>query len=44
MAKQVINVGAVANDGNGDPIRTAGIKINENFTEVYPVESASDLR
>jgi hypothetical protein len=42
MAKQVINVGAVANDGNGDPIRTAGIKINENFTEVYPVESASD--
>ena len=35
MAKQVINVGTTANSGGGDPLRTAMIKINENFTELY---------
>lgn len=35
MAKQVIGVGAAANDGTGDPIRSAMIKINANFTELY---------
>ena len=35
MAKQTINIGAAANDGTGDPIRTAMIKTNENFTELY---------
>lgn len=35
MAKQTINVGTSANDGTGDPLRTAFIKTNENFTEVY---------
>lgn len=35
MAKQVIGVGASANDGTGDPIRNAMIKINANFTELY---------
>lgn len=35
MAKQIINIGAAANDGTGDPIRTAMTKTNENFTEVY---------
>lgn len=35
MAKQVIGVGAAANDGTGDPIRNAMIKINANFTELY---------
>ena len=35
MTKQVINVGTSANSKNGDPLRTAFIKINENFTEVY---------
>jgi plastocyanin len=35
MAKQVINIGSVANDGTGDPIRTAMIKSNDNFTELY---------
>ena len=35
MAKQIINVGTVANDGTGDPIRSAMTKTNENFTEVY---------
>jgi hypothetical protein len=35
MAKQVINVGNAAQDGNGDPLRDAMIKINANFTELY---------
>jgi hypothetical protein len=35
MAKQIINVGTIANDGTGDPIRSAMTKTNENFTEVY---------
>lgn len=28
-----INLGATANDGNGDPIRTGGNTVNENFAE-----------
>jgi hypothetical protein len=35
MAKQVINIGTAVNSGNGDPIRTAFNKANENFTELY---------
>ena len=35
MSQQVINVGTVANDGTGDPLRTAFIKVNANFAEVY---------
>jgi hypothetical protein len=35
MSQQVINVGSAPNDGQGDPIRTAFIKTNENFTELY---------
>ena len=35
MAKQTINVGTKVNSGGGDPLRTAMIKINENFTELY---------
>ena len=35
MAKQTINIGVAANDGSGDPLRTAFDKINDNFTEVY---------
>jgi hypothetical protein len=35
MAKQIINTGLTANDGTGDPIRTAMIKVNANFTELY---------
>lgn len=31
MAIQTINVGASANDGAGDGLRTAYIKCNENF-------------
>jgi len=35
MAKQTINIGSVANDGTGDPLRTAFDKINDNFDELY---------
>jgi hypothetical protein len=37
MSQQVINVGTVANDGTGDPLRTAFIKVNANFAEIYGV-------
>jgi len=35
MAKQSISIGAAANDGTGDTLRSAGQKINQNFDEVY---------
>jgi hypothetical protein len=35
MAKQTINVGTTANDKSGDSLRSAFIKINANFTELY---------
>jgi len=37
MAKQIINIGAVANDGTGDPLRDTMDKVNDNFTELYNV-------
>lgn len=35
MAKQAIGIGTTANDGTGDPLRTAMDKTNDNFNEVY---------
>lgn len=35
MTQQVINVGTTANDGTGDALRTAYIKCNNNFNELY---------
>ena len=35
MAKLVIEVGSIANDGTGDTLRTGAQKINSNFTELY---------
>lgn len=35
MTQQIINVGSAPNDGLGDPIRTAYIKCNDNFGELY---------
>ena len=44
MVKQVINVGANANDGTGDDLRAAMQKINTNFTELYGTTAeANDL-
>ena len=41
MAKQTINIGTTANDGTGDPLRTAFDKINDNFTELYNASPAT---
>ena len=41
MAQELINIGVTADDGTGDTIRRAGIKINNNFTELYATSSAS---
>jgi hypothetical protein len=35
MAKQTINIGSSPNKGDGDPLRDAFDKINDNFTELY---------
>jgi hypothetical protein len=35
MAQQIINIGASPNDGQGNPIRAAFNKTNENFSELY---------
>lgn len=35
MAQQIINIGASPNDGQGNPIRTAFNKSNDNFSELY---------
>jgi hypothetical protein len=43
MAKQVIQLGTVVNDGTGDPLRTAFTKINANFTELYDEVGTTDL-
>lgn len=34
MAIQIVNVGQLENDGTGDDLREAFIKVNENFVEV----------
>jgi hypothetical protein len=35
MAKKVIGLGTASNDKTGDGAQVAGLKINENFTELY---------
>ena len=39
MAYQKLGLGSSANDGTGDDLRTGGDKINENFEDLFPVES-----
>ena len=43
MALQLIGVGTAANDGTGDTLRSAAIKMNENFEELYQGVSKSAL-
>jgi hypothetical protein len=40
MTKQVINIG-IADKGDGDPLRVAFSKVNDNFTELYSLLSNS---
>lgn len=35
MPKQILNRGTIANDGTGDTLRTASLKISQNFDEIY---------
>lgn len=35
MSQEIINIGALPNDGEGDPLRTAFQKINNNFTQLF---------
>lgn len=35
MAKQIVDIGALPNDGTGDSLRDAYDKCNDNFTEIY---------
>lgn len=35
MAQEIINYGAAANDGTGDPLRTAFIKTDDNFDQIW---------
>ena len=35
MSQEIINVGTTANDGTGDKVRDAFIKVNSNFGELY---------
>ena len=43
MVQQVIDVGNVANDGQGDPLRTAFEKTNSNFTELFNIGGVSGI-
>jgi hypothetical protein len=43
MTQLIINVGNVANDGQGTPLRTAFEYINNNFTELYSVGTATAI-
>jgi hypothetical protein len=35
MTQEIINVGTTANDGQGDPLRVAFEKVNNNFTQLF---------
>ena len=43
MSKQTINVGISPNDGQGDLLRDAMIKVNSNFTELYAGNNFIDI-
>ena len=41
MAQLIVNTGTIANDGTGDTLRGAAIKINTNFSEIYTTVGAT---
>lgn len=43
MAKQIINIGSQANDGTGDPLRTAFEKTKSNFDELYAAQTVLEV-
>jgi len=42
MAQQTVNIGTVAGDRTGDPLRDAFDKINDNFDELYALPHLND--
>lgn len=43
MSQNTINIGTIAGDHTGDSLRTAGQKINSNFTELYGIVNSTAL-
>jgi hypothetical protein len=43
MAQEIINIGATANDGAGDPLRTAFTKTNNNFSQLFAAGGVSGI-
>lgn len=41
MAQEIINIGALPNDGSGDPLRVAFQKINNNFSQLFATDYAT---
>jgi hypothetical protein len=35
MSQEIINIGTLPNDGEGDPLRVAFTKINNNFSQIF---------
>jgi len=42
MARQIIDIGTVGNDGTGDSIRESFRKVNENFRDLYAIFGVGD--
>ena len=43
MAQEIINIGAAPNDQQGDPLRTAFTKVNNNFTQLFAASSVDSI-
>lgn len=43
MAQEIINVGPAPNDGQGDPLRTAFTKTNNNFSQLFAAGGVSGI-
>lgn len=44
MGRQTINIGTTPRDKTGDPLRTGGDKINDNFIELYDIYNGNTYR
>lgn len=42
MAQEIINIGTSPNDQQGDPLRTAFTKVNNNFTQLFALSSSDN--
>ena len=44
MAQRIINIGQGPNDRNGDPLRTAFDKVNQNFADLFATDAVSNFQ